>query len=251
MDRLALHRRRESVTLRREDEDLRSFVISLPELLHMGEGRVIHRGRNELRLLEYVGEEYVVKAFGRADIVNRFVYASLRGSKARRSFEHAIALDEIGVPTPEPVAYMDVRKGLTLRESYYVCRKSHCPHRYEDLFYQEFSYAEEVLREIGRVTARMHNNGIMHLDYGRGNILFGRGGDGGIELDIVDLNRMRKGRVDMKAGCKNLDRLPATPEMHRWLAEEYALARGFSADRCFALMQAYRSTQPGKIDGRY
>jgi hypothetical protein len=39
--------------------------------------------------------------------------------------------------------------------------------------------------------------------------------------------------------------------MHRWLAEEYARARGFDADECFRLMQAFRSTQPGKIDGKY
>jgi hypothetical protein len=39
--------------------------------------------------------------------------------------------------------------------------------------------------------------------------------------------------------------------MHRWLAEEYAQARGMDSEMCYQLMVAYRSTQPGKIDGKY
>jgi hypothetical protein len=39
--------------------------------------------------------------------------------------------------------------------------------------------------------------------------------------------------------------------MHRWMAEEYAKARGFDVEKCFELMVAYRSTQPGKIDNLY
>ena len=73
----------------------------------------------------------------------------------------------------------------------------------------------------------------------------------GIKIEIVDLNRMDIGPIDMKAGCKNLERLPATPHMHKVLAEEYAKERGFDADECYKLMVAYRSTQPGKIDGLY
>ena len=73
----------------------------------------------------------------------------------------------------------------------------------------------------------------------------------GIKIEIVDLNRMDIGPLDMKAGCKNLERLPATPHMHKVLAEAYAKERGFDADECYKLMVAYRSTQPGKIDGLY
>ena len=39
--------------------------------------------------------------------------------------------------------------------------------------------------------------------------------------------------------------------MHRLMANAYAEARGFDADECFRLMQAYRSVQPGKIDDKY
>ena len=69
---------------------------------------------------------------------------------------------------------------------------------------------------------------------------------GGIKIDIVDLNRLSVGHIGLKAGCKNLERLPATPAMHRIIADEYARVRGFDADKCYELMVAYRSVQPGQ-----
>ena len=91
----------------------------------------------------------------------------------------------------------------------------------------------------------MHEHGYAHKDYGRANILFEKTPKG-IRLDIVDLNRLDVGPLDMRAGCKNLERLPATPAMHRIIAEEYAKVRGFDPEECWRLMVAFRSTQPGK-----
>ena len=34
-------------------------------------------------------------------------------------------------------------------------------------------------------------------------------------------------------------------------ADEYARLRGFDAEECYKLLVAFRSTQPGKIDGLY
>lgn len=231
-------------------EHLREFVASVPERFRSGEGVVIHKGRNELRKMEYDGRYYVVKSFRRPNIINRFVYGILRPSKAKRSYDHAEMYLKIGVGTPHPVGYLNVRKGLLFDRSYYVSCLSACPYVYNDLFEQAFDYEEEVLRAIGRTTAVLHEHGYAHKDYGRENILFDKTPDG-IKLEIVDLNRMYIGPIDMKAGCKNFERLPATPQMHRWMAEEYARARGFDVEKCFELMVAYRSTQPGKIDDLY
>ena len=157
---------------------------------------------------------------------------------------------DIGVGTPRPVGYLNIRKGLQFDRSYYVTFASDCPYTYEELFKRKFPYEDEVLAAVGHVTARLHNHGYAHKDYGRGNILFGQTPEG-IKIEIVDLNRMDIGPLDMKAGCKNLERLPATPHMHRVLAEAYAKDRGFDPEACYKLMVAYRSTQPGKIDGLY
>lgn len=94
----------------------------------------------------------------------------------------------------------------------------------------------------------MHNNGYAHKDFGRGNILFDRMGNRKVKIELVDLNRMHIGKINMKQGCKNFERLPANQHQHRLIAEEYANGRGFDANLCYELIRKYRSTQPGKID---
>ena len=240
----------QTLVLSSECESFRAFMLSIPERFEKGEGTVIHKGRNELRKMTYDGKELVVKSFRTPNIINRWVYGVFRPSKAKRSFAHAKMLLDIGVGTPRPVGYLNIRKGLQFDRSYYVTFASDCPYTYEELFKRKFPYEDEVLAAVGHVTARLHNHGYAHKDYGRGNILFGQTPEG-IKIEIVDLNRMDIGQLDMKAGCKNLERLPATPHMHRVLAEAYAKDRGFDPEACYKLMVAYRSTQPGKIDGLY
>ena len=61
-------------------------------------------------------------------------------------------------------------------------------------------------------------------------------------LDLESLNTVSYTHLDVykRQGCKNFERLPATPQMHRWMAEEYAKARGFDVEKCFELMVAYQ-----------
>lgn len=230
---------------------LDDFLLGLPERFARQEGQLIHNGRNQLRRIDYKGTAYVVKAFRRPNFVNRFVYGIFRPSKAMRSYRNALLYLRIGVGTPRPVGYMNLRKGLLFDRSYFVTLASDCPYRYEDLFTRHFDRQEDILRAIARTTACLHEHGLAHKDYGRANILFGENSQGDIQIEIVDLNRMAVGPLDLQAGCKNFERLPATPEMHRILADEYAKARGFDAHRCLELMQAYRRVQPGKIDNLY
>lgn len=230
---------------------LRDFMLSLPSRFEAGEGEVIHNGRNQLRRISYEGTDYVVKRFGRPHIVNRWVYGLLRPSKALRAYRNGLLYLKIGVSTPEPVGYMNVRRGLAFGESYLVTLRSDCPYRYEDLFSFESGQADNVLREVGRVTAVLHEHGLAHKDYGRANILFAIDPAGRVRLDIVDLNRMAVGKLDMRAGCKNFERLPATAHMHRVLSEAYAAARGFDAEQCYSLMRHFRSVQPGQVEGEF
>ncbi|MBP3420114.1 MAG: hypothetical protein J6K74_05965 [Marinifilaceae bacterium] len=230
--------------------DLTEFINSVPQLFAQNEGELIYRGRNQLRAFTYNTRRYVVKAFRKPNLINRFVYGIFRPSKAKRAYDNALLLQDIGIGTPTPIGYINIRKGIAFDKSFLITEESECNHVYSELFEHDFSYTEELLREIGRITAIMHNNGYAHLDYGRGNILFKKD-ERGLRIDIVDVNRMSFGKLDINAGCKNLERLPATPQMHRWLAESYAKERKMDAEECYHLMVKYRSTQPGKIDGLY
>jgi hypothetical protein len=229
---------------------LASFVQNLDQRFLCGEGEVIYKGRNELRLMHDCGLNLVVKSFRRPNVINQWAYGLIRPSKAQRSYLHARMLQDIGVGTPQPIGYVHIYRGPLLNRSYYVSLMAQCPHVYTELFQREFPGAERILRAVAQTTARLHDHGYRLTDYSRGNILFDDTEDE-VRIELVDLNRMKVGCVDVVAGCKNLERLPATPQMHHWLADEYAKLRGFDAEECFRLMQKFRSTQPGKIDGLY
>ena len=229
---------------------LEPFLRALPSLFAEGRGELIHDGRNKLRLLTYQGTAYVVKQFRRPNFINQWVYGTLRKPKSQRAYENALRLMQIEVGTPRPVGYINYRVGPLFTDSYLVTLKSECPWRYDMLFHRPFDCVEEVLRAVGRLTARLHEHGISHLDYGRGNILFAQS-EGEVRLELVDLNRMRFGSVSMAEGCKNLRRLPATPQMHRWIAEEYARERGFDAEACYNLLRHYRKGESGQEAGEF
>lgn len=217
---------------------LSDFVKVLPVHFKNGDGEVIYKGRNELREFNCKGLNLVVKSFRKPNLVNQIVYGLFRSSKAERSYEYADMLLKSGIGSPYPVAYYTERTGLFFTRSYYVSLKSECPYTYYDLVKTDFPGQEQILRAIARTTAAMHEHGYLHKDYSRGNILF-KETDGGVKVEIIDLNRIRFMEIGMEVGCKNFERLPGTQKMFTVLADEYAKARGFDFYKCFQLMRLY------------
>ena len=181
-----------------------SFIQSLPSRFDQGEGKVIYKGRNELREFHYEGKDLVVKSFCKPHLINRFVYGLFRSSKAQRSFEYA----ELFLDT-----YRDFKK-------------------------HDFPRLKEILKAIAETTARMHEKGYWHKDYSAGNILF-RDDREQIEVEVIDLNRMAFGPIDRGKGCRNFERLPSSNEQLTIIAETYAQIRGFDPKICFQLMRQY------------
>lgn len=217
-------------------QDLSSFVRVLPVHFENG-GTLIYEGRNKLKEFEIHGRKLIVKSYQLPHLINRVVYNSFRASKARRSYQYAQMLRKAGIGSPAPVGFYSTGTWLLFGRSYFVSLKSECPYTYRNLLEETFTGdKEKVLRAIARTTAALHENGFLHKDYSGGNILF-RETDKGIEVEIIDLNRMRFGKVDIETGCKNFERLPGTYEMFVILADEYAKVRGFDADRCLELIE--------------
>ena len=186
-----------------------------------------------------------MKQFAVPNLLNRLVYGFLRKSKAQRSFEYAQLLISKGIDAPRSIAWQTERNGLLMGHSYYVSERSRCPYTYADLIGLDHSdkpsdnlveNEDHYLRLIARMVAQLHEQGMVHQDLSRGNILFGDGD----RVELIDLNRIRFRRVSLEEGCRNFaERLPATDAQRRVMAEAYAEARGFDAERCYQLMQQY------------
>lgn len=218
------------------------FIKQLPEAFAHQEGQLLYKGRNELRLLQYQGVELVVKSFQIPNWVNRIAYGLFRSSKAQRSFEYAERLLQLGIGTPEPIGYYTERKGLLFHRSYYVSRRSICPYTFADLLQQPFAEEEAILQAIARTTAHLHEQGLLHKDYSRGNILFART-EKGVHVEIIDLNRIRFKQIGWEEGCRNFERLPLTDRMLTTLTKAYAQARGFDEEQCLQWMQIHHTNR--------
>jgi hypothetical protein len=156
----------------------------------------------------------------------------LRAPKGLRAYHYPQRIIEAGFETPMPVAYVELRRGGLIDVSYFISLQ--CP--YSRRFY-EFGNAEltpelcEISRAFARFTAGLHRADILHLDYSPGNVLFDRV-NGEWRFSLVDTNRMYFGPVSLARGCANFARLWGQPEWFKFLAKEYALARGYDPAEC-------------------
>ncbi|MDO9153109.1 MAG: glycosyltransferase [Paludibacter sp.] len=222
----------ESVIVTASFSDLEEFIYSLPEKFKT-EGSLMHSGRNTLKVFCVNNKSFVVKSFKIPNAINRIIYGFLRKSKAKRSFLYAQKLITLGISTPEPVGFYEKIKFFLFRESYYACLQSECNHDFRDLITNsDFPDRIVVLKSIARFTANLHEKRIIHADYSAGNILFGKNKNNEIDVQLVDLNRLKFTKVNMKAGCKNFERLNIDNDALKVLAFEYAKARNFDEEVC-------------------
>lgn len=195
-------------------------------------GTVLYQKRNVLKAFKIEQSTYIVKSFQKPNVLKSIIYGWLRQSKARRSFEYAVQLQLKGVGTPAPVGYLECRTLGCLTQSYYVCAQSECTHTFNDLIGNfTFPYRVEILQAIGQFTAHLHEHGIRHHDYSGGNILFQYRG-GKVAIELIDLNRLKFGKVRLLDGCRNFERLNIDAEALRIMAEAYAEARHFDPQIC-------------------
>lgn len=218
---------------------LHDFLLSLPKMFENKEGTLIHNGRNQLRCIQYKGTDYIVKEHPQPNIINQWVYGNLRPAKTTRAYRNALKLQEIGVGTPQPIGYLNLFNGCLFGKSYFVTLRSSCTHRYDDLFKKRLDYEEKVFESIGKLTAKMHENNMLHKDYSLGNILFERKNNDNIYLELIDLNRMFFGSIDIRRGCKNFERLPGNEHTFRIMAKAYAEARHFNTEKCYDLIMHF------------
>lgn len=214
-------------------KNLHEFMQALPALFDRGEGRVLHAGRNTIRLLVINGELLAAKRFKQPGILQGYLYARFRRSKARRSFEHAARLVGLGIGTPQPVAWSEYRRKGRLTDSFYVSRYSDLKPLSEIAARFPDAESRPALDAFARFVAELHGKGIDHRDFNQGNILCGCSPDSGQwRFELIDINRMRfLGRPLTPRQCMiNLRRLSCPTPAFLYILDRYAEVRGWNID---------------------
>ena len=218
-------------------KELTSFIESIPAIFP-NEGENIYMERNKIKCFRVNGQDISVKSFKIPHIINRIAYAYFRPSKAKRSYDYSLILEEKKIKTQAPIAYLEERSKGLFSSSYYVASFVDYPGLIREFAYHPLEEIKELVEAFALFTASIHEKGVLHLDYSPGNILY-KETSTGYDFCLIDINRMKFGQIDLKTGCHNLCRLWGSEECIVFLATKYAEARGFDADKCVKLTLEY------------
>ena len=192
--------------------------------------------RNTIKLFDLEGETINIKSFKIPNIINQIAYKFFRKSKAQRSFEYASKLTELGIGTPNPIAYYEFETALLFKKSYYISEHLDCDITYRELT-TDFNYPnhEVILRAFTRFTYKLHQNDINFLDHSPGNTLIKKVGEK-YKFYLVDLNRMEFKSMDFETRIKNFARLTIHRSMVETMSDEYAKISGEDYSKTVNLM---------------
>ncbi len=160
----------------------------LGNMLHGREkpcGETLHKGRNTVKRHIMPHGEIAVKQFGNNTF--KSLLHIVVPSKAEKSYHAAIRLTEMGIATPEPLAYGEARgKWGRLLDSAYASRYIESQSLEEALK----SQPETTLCNFAKFASRLHSLGIIHNDLNLTNVrveAIGRLQ----KFSLIDLNRTR------------------------------------------------------------
>ena len=210
-------------------KSLSAFIKSVPDIFEK-EGTLIYNARNQLKTYQTADFSVVVKSFKKPHLINRIAYGFFRPSKARRSYEYALELLKRGVPTPEPVAYIEEKKAGLLNRSYYICifEKDFLEIRKEMLGQRG---DKSFLKALAMFIADIQNKGVLQRDLSPGNIL-SKTENGKIFFTLVDINRTDFFDViSQNERYKNFARIAEKCEIIDELASEYAKIMSFDVEK--------------------
>lgn len=205
------------------------------------------RNRNSLKLFDLEGRTINIKSFKKPHFFNSIIYRYFRASKAQRSFEYAHKLLENRIGTPQPIAYFEEHNILGLSKSFYVSEHLEYDLTYRELVRDsEYAGNEGLLIAFGKFTYSLHAKGIHFLDHSVGNTLI-KLNDGKPNFYLVDLNRMKFGKMNFKTRMKNFDRLSKIEAHMRYMAKGYAEQSGEDEETIFKAISRYTNAYQEKF----
>ena len=220
-------------------EEWREWISSLPQTFESS-GTVIYDARNQIRRMSAPdGSLLCVKRYHKPLFINKYIYRFIRPSKARRAYENGLYILAHGVGTPEPIAYIEEYELGGLGYSYLITRRSELTHINREFTLAYKPELDDTIVPLAKFTAHMHNEGILHEDFSPGNILWDKI-NGEYQFEIIDINRMSFGKVDLQTGCRSIQRICARSYFFDIFADAYAETRGMDKTECRKWIQYYR-----------
>lgn len=160
--------------------------------------------RNIVEKFSMQGKEYVIKIYKQPNLINRIAYTYFRKSKAQRAYMYAGRLLELGIDTPQPVAYIESKKKGLFSTGYFI--SEYMPYKLMRDAYNEIQDSEKrrLTKDFIDFTLEMHSKKVLPLDFNSNNIFYHFDEKSGhYRFALTDINRMQ------------FDKTPSTSEVMR------------------------------------
>jgi tRNA A-37 threonylcarbamoyl transferase component Bud32 len=212
----------------------KDFIAHIPELFSIeGQGEVLDMRRNKIKVFNTQWGEWVVKSYKVPMLFQRVIYTFFRKTKASRAFAYAGRLRKMGLDSPEPVAYIEIKNRWIYEEGYFIYSKCNDPFVYPQLV-DIPHYDKSLADAVAGFLAEIHSKGVKHGDLNLTNILYRREGDH-YHFTIIDINRCKFKRHLTKEDCYNdLRRVTHRRDLYDHIIAKYASLRGWGPDKAVA-----------------
>lgn len=202
--------------------------------------------RNTVELVNLNGKQFVLKKYKKTNLLTGIIYTLFRKSKARRAYEHALTLLKMGIDTPFPVAYCEKKRLGIFRWGYFVSEFNDLP-SVSDYFYSdklEDSERQRLANDISLYTLKLHQKGIIPLDYNTTNLLFKKNNDDHYVFTLIDINRMKFGNEPkIKEAMMSFFQIGTYARDYFSLLGPYTTERGFDFEDALYHVICHRRRQ--------
>lgn len=217
---------------------IETFIDSIPSVFDT-EGTLIYEERNIVKRFDAPdGTPLIVKRYKFPNPVQRFAYSFYRPSKARRAYEYAQRLIDMGFDTPTPIAYIEEREHGLFTYGYFISAENNNPDC--RVLRNEPDFDNGLLaHDLMAFVVHLHDLGFMHGDTNLSNFLYEKRGDH-YHFAVIDINRSKfVTPPPTKEQClHNLVRLTHIIPLLHSLVGIYAELRGWNPEKIKADVEA-------------
>lgn len=218
-------------------EGLTSFVRRVASVYDR-EGILIHDSRDQLRIMKDQGKAMVVKRFCRLKWKERFDCTFSHTSKAQTAYANALKLLELGISTPEPIAYIEEYKYGLLRQDFLVMN-----YYSEDdtrLLRDEPGKHEALMDALVQFLVEMHEKGFLHGNASLANFLYREDAAAptGYRITTIAIESAKWVENPSREECiGNLVGLTRSRSVLTDIVQKYAVLRGWNVEWATTLLK--------------
>lgn len=221
------------------NNNFENFILDIDNIFSNKKNITLFDKRNVIKIIEYDNNKYVVKSFKVPHFINKIVYRFFRDSKAKRSYENSVKLQELKINTPKPIGYIEQNSFFFFKKSYYISEYFDYDFEIRVVFKdKKFDDRENLLEEFIKFTASLHDKGVYHIDYSPGNILVKKINEE-YQFYIIDVNRMKFIEYDDDMRMKSLSKLTKNVDDNKLLVKYYAKVLGLDKQMLFVKLKYY------------